>query len=92
MRIIGYLDTKGYKTTVFKNNDKFIVKFETDLFEQVFKFRESNQIGGLNDIKNLIDHDFFKSIEARFREMFEGKDKLLNRYLDGLKDDWVEIV
>ena len=24
MRIIGYLDTQGYKTTVFKNNDKYI--------------------------------------------------------------------
>ncbi len=65
MRIIGFLDTKGYKTTVFKNNEKFIVKFESELFEQVFKFKESSKIEGLNHIRNLIDDDFLKEIEMR---------------------------
>ncbi|MCH2021035.1 MAG: hypothetical protein MK207_01040 [Saprospiraceae bacterium] len=92
MRIIGYLDTKGYKTTVFKNNDKFIVKFESEFFEQVFKFKESSQIKNLNDIRNLIDLDFLNGIEVRFKEMYESSDTLFSRFFDDQKDDWIEIV
>ncbi len=48
MRIIGYLDTKGYKTTVFKNNERFIVKFEADMLEQTFKFDASDHLQGFS--------------------------------------------
>ncbi|WMX16385.1 MULTISPECIES: hypothetical protein [unclassified Aureispira] len=92
MRIIGYIDTKGYKTTVFKNNDRFIVKFESDLFEQTFKFRESEKVGSFNDIKNLIDAEFQKQVEDRFKEMYESSGRLLDKYLDCHEDEWEEII
>ncbi len=92
MRIIGYLDTKGYKTTVFKNNDRFIVKFEADLFEQTFKFRASDKIENLADIKNLIDSKFLEAVERRFKEMYESSSILLQRYLQQHEDEWEEII
>ena len=92
MRVIGYLDTKMYKTTVFKNNDKFIVKFESDLFEQTFKFRENDKIENFNNIKNLIDFQFLEKVEERFKEMYETSTDLLTRYLDDHEDQWEEII
>jgi hypothetical protein len=92
MRIIGYLDTKGYKTTVFKNNDKFILKFESDLFEQTFKFRESDKIANLKHIKNLVDSEFLSAVEDRFREMYLCSGRLLERFIDFHEDDWIEII
>lgn len=92
MRVIGYLDTKEYKTTVFKNNDRFIVKFESDLLEQTFKFRESDKIAGLNDLKNLIDAEFQLQVSNRFREMYESSHDLLGKYLDCHEDEWEEII
>lgn len=92
MRIIGYLDTKGYKTTVFKNNTRFIVKFEADGLEQTYKFQESDKIEHFNHVKNLIDHEFLKVVEERFREMYESANDLLGRYLDFHEDEWEEII
>jgi hypothetical protein len=92
MRVIGYLDTEGYKTTVFKNNDRFIVKFESGLYEQVFKFREAAKIENLNNIKDLIDADFLKEVDLRFIEMHDSKVSLLRRFMDTHEDTWEEIV
>jgi len=92
MRIIGYLDTEGYKTTVFKNNDRFIVKFESGLYEQVFKFRETDKIESLNNIKDLIDTEFLKEVNHRFIEMHNTKVSLLRRFMDTHEDTWEEIV
>lgn len=71
MRIIGYLPhpSPSCKVTVFKMGNKLTVKFEEALLEQTFKFRESEQLQGLNDIKRLIDKDFVQKVEARFEEM-----------------------
>lgn len=92
MRVIGYIDTKGYKTTVFKNNNRFIIKFESDMFEQAFKFRESDKIANLNDITNLMDYAFLEEVEARFKEMYHSNSLLLERFLSLEEELWEEIV
>lgn len=93
MRVIGYLDTKGYKTTVFKNNDRFLVKFEADLLEQTFKFRESDQIKGLPDIKLLINQSFLADVNERFVQMEESCRKRLMQFVDTQQEDtWEEII
>ncbi len=92
MRVIGYLDTQGYKTTVFKNNDKFIVKFEADIVEQTFKFRETDKINSLKAIETLIDAPFLKTVEQRFKEMFQSCGALIQSFHDYHEDDWVEII
>ena len=92
MRIIGYLDTQGYKTTVFKNNEKYIVKFEADVVEQTFKFRETDKINSLKAIQDMVDAPFLKLVEERFQEMYESSGKLLQQFHDFHEDDWIEII
>ena len=93
MRIIGYLDTKGYKTTVFKNNERFIVKFEADMLEQTFKFDASNHLQGLNDIQLLVDANFQRNVTQRFKEMYEFKRALLHQHHSiQEEEEWDEII
>ncbi len=92
MRILGYLDTKGYKTTVFKHESKFLVKFETDLFEQTYKFRESDELTSLDAIKEMIDVDFLVGVEERFGQMYKDSNELLGRFMEFKSDEWEEII
>lgn len=93
MRVIGYLDTKGYKTTVFKNNERFIVKFEADMLEQTFKFDASDQLQGLNDVKLLVDATFQRDVTQRFKEMYERKKVLLHQHQEiQEEEEWDEII
>jgi hypothetical protein len=92
MRIIGYLDTKEYKTTVFKHETKFLVKFETALFEQTYKFRETEQLQTLEDIKKLVDIDFLVGVEDRFGFMYRDSNEMLGRYIADQEEEWEEII
>lgn len=69
MRIIGYIEHPVVKITVFSLNMKFAVKLEAGLLEQTYKFRESEQIRGLDDVKKYIDEDFIGRTLEIFREM-----------------------
>lgn len=93
MRVIGYIETRGYKTTVFKNNERFIVKFEADMLEQTFKFDASAELQGLNDVKLLIDASFQQQVTQRFKEMYEQKKALLHLHQSTQEEDeWDEII
>lgn len=93
MRVIGYIDTRGYKTTVFKNNERFIVKFETDMLEQTFKFEASDQLQGLNDVKLLVDAGFQQNVTQRFKEMYETRKALLHQHQSTQEEEeWDEII
>ncbi|MCP4442690.1 MAG: hypothetical protein GY810_27610 [Aureispira sp.] len=92
MRVIGYLESSTCKITVFKQGFRFSVKFEDGLYEQTFKFRESNELAGINDIQKLIDEEFKQEVMKRFGEMRKATSALLDRYLEGDEEDWVNIV
>jgi len=92
MRIVGYLDTKGYKTTVFKHESKFLIKFETELFEQTYKFRASDELDSLKDIKALVDVEFLVAVEERFGYMYKNSNEMLGRFIEEKKEDWEEII
>lgn len=92
MRILGYLDTPQYKTTVFKTDTKILVKFETPLFEQTFKFRETDTLQTLEDVKKMIDIDFLLTIENRFGEMYRDSNQLLGRFIKDQEEEWEEII
>jgi hypothetical protein len=81
MRIVGYIENEPCKVTVFHQGLRFMVKFEDGLYEQAFKFRESDKIKGLNDIKNLIDKSFIAEVMNRFSEMRQSTGKLLGRFI-----------
>ena len=50
-------------------NDKYVIKFEAGLMEQIFKMPVS-EATGMEDIEKLLDQEFMKNILDRFNEMF----------------------
>ena len=92
MRIVGYLDTQGYKTTVFKNNNRLIVKFEADNLEQTFKFPASAQLQTLRDIELLLTPVFYHRVVQRFKEMYENQKLLLHELKEAEDESWDEII
>ncbi len=73
MRIIGYLETPGMKTTVFKMENRLSVKFETGHYEQTYKFRSGEGIDTLDDVQRLVDEAFVQQVARLFREMHQAR-------------------
>jgi hypothetical protein len=78
MRIIGYLDFPGVKTTVFKMDNRLSVKFETGLYEQTYKFREGEGADTLEEVKKILHEHFFKSVMAQFQQMHALRNQVLS--------------
>ena len=81
MRIIGYIEHPGLKITVFKMDNKLSVKFESGLYEQTYKLRNSDQIGTLEDIQKLVDQEFITGVLEQLNQMHQIKNKALQRFL-----------
>lgn len=73
MRIIGYLETPGMKTTVFKMDNRLSVKFETGHYEQTYKFRSGEGLDTLEDVQRLIGEAFIQEVAHLFREMHKTR-------------------
>ncbi len=69
MRIEGYIEHPVMKITIFKMDNKYSVKFETELYEQTFKARTGNVIEGLEDVKKWINPAFQQKVLDRFNQM-----------------------
>jgi hypothetical protein len=70
MRIVDSIPHPLMTISIFQMNDKFIVKFEAGPMEQLFKFR-SDQVNGLQDLKNKISPQFQQDVLQRFHQMKE---------------------
>lgn len=81
MRIVGYLEAEECKITVFHQGMRFTVKFEDGLYEQSFKFRESDAIKNIEDIRRLVDQTFINEVKSRFHVMRQSVGDLMDRYL-----------
>lgn len=70
MRVIAELPHPECKITIFSMNQKYIVKFEQGTFEQSYKLAELDLSGGgVNDVFEIIDEDFIKTVIERFKTM-----------------------
>lgn len=69
MRIVGNIPHPDIRITVFHMNDKYVVKLEAGLMEQVFKF-DSDKYHGFESIQKLVDETFISNALKRFNEMF----------------------
>ena len=70
MRVVANIPHSHFTITVFSWNSKFIVKIELGQYEQVFKINETD-VGGLEDVKNMLNEPFLLNCMKRFREMAE---------------------
>lgn len=69
MRIIAHISHPSIGISVFQMNDKYIVKFEAGPMEQAFKF-STTEVGGVEELKLMINEDFIEAVRKRFNEMF----------------------
>jgi hypothetical protein len=81
MRIIGNIEHPAMKITVFKMDNRLSVKFETGLYEQIYKFRESDDLQDFQGIQRLVDAEFMQLVLAEFERMHRVKSEALGRFL-----------
>ncbi|PRD56321.1 hypothetical protein [Sphingobacterium gobiense] len=69
MRIIAELPHPDCKISIFSMNQKYIVKFEQGALEQSYKLAETDVVGGVNGVFELLDETFINGILKQFKEM-----------------------
>lgn len=69
MRIAGYISHPGLKITIFQLENKYILKFESGLFELAFKFRAGGPVNSVDDIYRLADEAFIEAAIGQMKAM-----------------------
>ncbi len=69
MRIEGYIDHPIMKITVFKMENKYSIKFETDLYEQTYKLKTGSHLEGFDDVKQWADEGMQEKVLEHFNNM-----------------------
>ncbi len=89
MRILGNIEHPSLKITVFKMDARLTVKFENAQFEQSYKFRLSEQLNHLNDVKRLVDDKFIKAVLENFKAQQHSQIQAMDRFISKNSDDEV---
>lgn len=87
MRIIGYIEHPVLKITIFKTNNRISVKLESGMYEQTYKFRESEQLNSIGQVKELINQKFIAAVEQEIAGMHQRKLQALQRFLPPAPED-----
>jgi hypothetical protein len=66
MRIIGEFDLDQIKVTVFSMNERISVKYEYNLLEQTYKFRDGSGIRTVENVKAYSSGDTIQAIKQTF--------------------------
>ena len=92
MRILGYIEHPVLKITVFQMDNKLSVKLENNLYEQIYKFRQSEDLNNFEDIRKLVDEKFVEAALAQMANLHQIKQAALNRFLPVEEDDFEKII
>lgn len=80
MRIVGNIEHPYCKITIFKSEGRFLVKFESGLYEQIYKFRMGDAIHTVEDIRHMIDSELIQYIIKHFNQMHLAASKAMARF------------
>jgi len=80
MRVIAELPHPECKITIFSMNQKFIIKLEKGVFEQVYKISEMDVSDGVNGVFRILDEHFMKNASERFSQMRSDFNDAFKRY------------
>ncbi|WP_395626475.1 hypothetical protein [Daejeonella sp.] len=69
MRVIAELPHPDCKISIFSMNQKYIIKLEKGVFEQIYKISELDVPDGVDGIFKILNEDFLKKSAERFNEM-----------------------
>ncbi len=92
MRIVGEIEHPRLKISVFKNDGKFSIKFESGLLEQTYKFRDDERLATVDDVKKVADAAFIQTIEDILRGMYEAKMAAMQRNLAQTSEEEFEVI
>lgn len=70
MRIIETIPHPSMQISIFQLNDKYLLKFEAAMMEQVFKY-DISEIKSPDQLKKLVTPDFIEVVRKRFNEMYK---------------------
>lgn len=80
MRTIAELPHPDFKITIMSMNQKFIVKMEKGVYEQIFKVAEMDLTDGVNSVFEILDENFLKRVGDRFKDMHKDFRETYSRY------------
>jgi hypothetical protein len=69
MRIIAELPHPECKITILSMNQKYIIKLEKGVFEQIYKISELDVPDGVDGVFKILNDDFIKKVSLRFNDM-----------------------
>ena len=80
MRVVAELPHPDCKITIFSMNQKFIIKLEKGIFEQIYKLAELDIPDGVNGVFQMLDVEFMKTATERFDQMRVDFNAAYKRY------------
>ena len=80
MRILAELPHPDCKISIFGMNQKFIIKFEQGTLEQSYKIAETDIVGGVNGVFELLDETFIAEVLNHFSIMRKSFIVAFDRY------------
>ncbi len=92
MRILGEIAHPAYKITVFKHDQRVLLKIEHGLLEQTYKFRESDDINKIEHVSPLLTEAFLESVTDTFRTMHGAISESLTRYFQEQDEEFPTII
>ncbi|MBK9272680.1 MAG: hypothetical protein IPM48_13915 [Saprospiraceae bacterium] len=69
MRLLGQVPHANLIISIFKSNQKIIIKFEIGPFEQTYKFLETSQLADFDSASKLINEEWIKDVFTIFDSM-----------------------
>lgn len=79
MRVIGYIEHPTFKISVFKNDGRTSVKFETERYEQTLKLGDDERLQTVEAVEKLLDPAFLEKISEGFRGLHTARLEAMRR-------------
>lgn len=73
MRIIGQIEHPSLKISVFKNDGRTSVKFETAHYEQTYKLGDDERFSTLEGVQQFVDTALLENTLEIFRQMHRAR-------------------
>ena len=70
MKVAAEINLPEGKVSIFRMNNKFILKIENQHLEQTYKISETEfDLISIEDVEKILDTDFLKSVLENFQNM-----------------------
>lgn len=92
MRVIGEFDAGEIKVTVFKMNERISIKFEKNLLEQTYKFRDGSAVSTLQEAQTFCSPETIDDINKIFDTMAAARSNSLISMIENQEEKFDVII